>query len=75
MVETDKPEAELAIAFQSIGPVLERFISVDDLLAPIDDGAASGAFITTVTLPPSRWTALCFVRLLSFAALQQRPQV
>ncbi len=42
------PQAELQVAFEAIGPVLERFIAVDDLLEPVADGKATGIFITKV---------------------------
>jgi len=58
-VETDKPEAELAVAFQSIGPVLERFVSVSDLHEPTDDGKASSAFITTSYDATSHFETTC----------------
>jgi len=45
-VETGNPPSELQVAFDTIGPFLERFISVDDLLEPVDDGRTSGLFIT-----------------------------
>lgn len=58
-VETDKPEAELSVAFQSIGPVLERFVSVSDLYEPLDDGKASATFITTSYDATSHFETTC----------------
>jgi len=48
-VETANPHAELDVAFQTIGSVSDqfKFISVDDLLEPVEDGTKSGVFITT----------------------------
>jgi RAB protein geranylgeranyltransferase component A len=45
---TAEPEGELQVAFQTIGPVLEKFVSVDPILVPKHDGAASRVFITKV---------------------------
>jgi Rab GDP dissociation inhibitor len=36
MVETNNPEAELKPAFDLIGDVLEKFITISDLYEPID---------------------------------------
>eukprot|EP00047_Mylnosiga_fluctuans_P001463 m.220493 g.220493 ORF g.220493 m.220493 type:complete len:445 (+) comp10387_c0_seq1:58-1392(+) len=58
-VETAKPEAELQVAFETIGPVLERFISVDDLFEPIDDGKNTGIFITSSYDATSHFETTC----------------
>ena len=42
------PEAELGLAFDAIGPVLQRFVTIEDIFEPVDDGKASGIFITKV---------------------------
>ena len=44
------PEAELSVAFSTIGPVMERFVAVEDIFEPINDGSANGIFITSVRL-------------------------
>jgi Rab GDP dissociation inhibitor len=36
MVETSNPEAELQPAFDIIGDILEKFITISDLYEPID---------------------------------------
>ena len=49
------PEDELKVAFQTIGPVLEKFVSVDPILEPKADGSANGVYITNVRfLTPQR---------------------
>jgi Rab GDP dissociation inhibitor len=58
-VETGSPEAELAPAFATIGPVLERFVAVEDLLAPVDDGRASGVFVTQSYDATSHFESTC----------------
>jgi Rab GDP dissociation inhibitor len=45
-VETANPEAELKVAFDTIGPVLEKFVSIEDILEPVDDGTKSGVYVT-----------------------------
>lgn len=41
------PEAELELGMSLLGPIVESFITVDDLFAPKADGAADGVFIST----------------------------
>lgn len=47
-VETANPEGELGLAFSTIGPVLDKFVSVDDMYEPNDDGTQSGIFVSKV---------------------------
>lgn len=58
-VETDNPEAELDLAFKTIGPVLEKFVAVDDLLEPVDDGKANGMFVTKSYDATSHFQSTC----------------
>ncbi len=58
-VETSNPEAELALGFATIGPVLERFVAVDDMLAPIDSGVSSGVFVTQSYDATSHFESTC----------------
>ena len=37
-VETANPEAELEPGMRLLGPVVEKFVSVSDIMAPNDDG-------------------------------------
>merc|ERR1712146_244029 len=53
------PEAELAPAFQTIGPVLEKFVSVDPLLVPTGDGKDSGIFVTKSYDASSHFETTC----------------
>lgn len=45
-VETEEPEKELALAFQLIGAITKKFVSVSDMFAPNDSGAESNCFIS-----------------------------
>ena len=47
------PEAELTIAYQTIGPVLEKFTTVVDIQQPVDAAAdaSKGIFVTSVRVP------------------------
>lgn len=56
------PEAELDLAFKTIGPVLEKFVAVDDLLEAADDGKASGIFVTKSYDATSHFQSTCQVR-------------
>jgi len=58
-VETSNPEAELQVAFDTLGPVLERFVAVEDLLEPVDDGRKSGIFITKSYDATSHFETTC----------------
>lgn len=58
-VETANPEAELRVAFDTIGPVMEKFVGVEDLFEPIEDGSKSGIFITTSYDATSHFETTC----------------
>eukprot|EP00055_Hartaetosiga_balthica_P002556 m.4415 g.4415 ORF g.4415 m.4415 type:complete len:445 (-) comp2225_c1_seq1:1736-3070(-) len=58
-VETENPEQELEIAFTTIGNILEKFISVDDVVVPTDDGSESNVFITTSYDASSHFETTC----------------
>eukprot|EP00056_Hartaetosiga_gracilis_P019931 m.16676 g.16676 ORF g.16676 m.16676 type:complete len:447 (+) comp8037_c0_seq1:285-1625(+) len=58
-VETGNPEAELDIAFKTIGATLEKFVSVDDVVVPTDDGSESNVFITTSYDATSHFETTC----------------
>eukprot|EP00752_Nemacystus_decipiens_P006824 g6126.t1 len=45
-VETSDPLAELAPAFELLGPVMERFDDVSNTLSPVEDGTADRCFIS-----------------------------
>jgi Rab GDP dissociation inhibitor len=45
-VETDDPTQELQPALELLGPVLDMFVSVSTLFDPLEDGKASGLWIT-----------------------------
>jgi Rab GDP dissociation inhibitor len=47
MVETNNPEAELKPAFDIVGDVLEKFITISDLYEPVDSTFKDNVFITT----------------------------
>ena len=46
-VETSNPEGELNPGLQLLGPILEKFVSVSDLLVPTDNGLESRIFISS----------------------------
>lgn len=45
-VETENPEAELALGFELCGEILERFVEVKDIYEPAEDGSKDGVFIS-----------------------------
>lgn len=46
-VETANPEKELECGLNLLGPILEKFVAVQDLYVPIDDGVKSKVFVST----------------------------
>ncbi|XP_014772262.1 rab GDP dissociation inhibitor alpha [Octopus bimaculoides] len=44
--ETDNPENELSAGLNLLGPIKQKFVSISDLLEPIDDGTDSRLFIS-----------------------------
>lgn len=46
-VETDNPEAELKPGLDVLLPIEDKFLSVDDVYEPVDDGATTKVFLTT----------------------------
>jgi len=46
IVETDKPELEIAPGLQLLGPIYDKFVSVAPLYAPTTSGEADNIFIT-----------------------------
>jgi len=47
MVETDRPEHEIAPGLQLLGTIYEKFVTVTPLYTPVDSGEADNIFITT----------------------------
>ncbi|XP_065340147.1 rab GDP dissociation inhibitor alpha [Cloeon dipterum] len=45
-VETDQPENEIQHGLKLLGPITQKFIWIQDYYEPIDDGLASGIFIS-----------------------------
>lgn len=46
IVETAKPEEEIAPALQLLGPVLDKFVSISDQYEPLNDGTSNNVFIS-----------------------------
>lgn len=58
-VETANPEEELKPALELLGPVIEKFVKVSDVLVPTDDGSKSGVFITTTYDATTHFQTTC----------------
>lgn len=54
-IETKEPEKELKIAYDLIGPVLEKFITVEDIYSPSSSTFADNVFITNTLDPTSHF--------------------
>ncbi|KIY66162.1 rab GTPase activator [Cylindrobasidium torrendii FP15055 ss-10] len=46
IVETDKPELEIAPGLQLLGPIHDKFVSISSLYTPTSDGKSDNIFIT-----------------------------
>ncbi|KAH7928500.1 rab GDP-dissociation inhibitor [Leucogyrophana mollusca] len=46
IVETDRPEQEIAPGLQLLGPIYDKFVSVSPLYTPVSSGQADNIFIT-----------------------------
>ncbi|KAI0756587.1 rab GDP-dissociation inhibitor [Daedaleopsis nitida] len=46
IVETDRPEQEIAPGLQLLGPIYDKFVSVSSLYTPTSSGEADNVFIT-----------------------------
>jgi len=58
-VETDNPENELALAFELIGPVLQKFTNVTPRMVPVDDGSEDKVFVSESYDPESHFDTTC----------------
>lgn len=47
------------MAFELLGGTLERFVSVDPIMVPTDDGSKSGVFLTTSYDATSHFETTC----------------
>ncbi len=47
VVETNKPEEEIAVAFDIIGTVKEKFVKISDRYEPVQNNSNDGLFIST----------------------------
>lgn len=55
VVETEEPEKEIDVAVKLLGPIIERFTSVTEMYAPINDGKDSNLFISKSYDPTSHF--------------------
>lgn len=58
-VETANPEAELKPGLELLGPIKEKFVSVNDILEPSDDGTSSQIFISKSYDATSHFETTC----------------
>jgi Rab GDP dissociation inhibitor len=54
-VETNDPESELKSAFEILGPVLEKFVTVSDIYEPVDPNFTDNVYITSSFDPLSHF--------------------
>lgn len=54
-VETSNPEKELDLAFDLIGPVLEKFVTYEDMYEPSNSSFSDNVFITNTLDPTSHF--------------------
>lgn len=58
-VETDNPEAELTPAMNLLEPILDSFVSVDDIYEPLSDGREDKVFISKSYDASSHFETTC----------------
>mmetsp|Transcript_25054 Transcript_25054/g.40658 ORF Transcript_25054/g.40658 Transcript_25054/m.40658 type:complete len:131 (+) Transcript_25054:1-393(+) len=58
-VETANPEAELQPGLDLLGPIEQKFVSVSDVMEPVDDGKDSQVFITKSYDATSHFETTC----------------
>lgn len=54
-IETDKPENELGLAYDLIGPVLHKFVTFEDIFKPTSNAFSDNIFITNTLDPTSHF--------------------
>lgn len=59
IVETANPESELVPALELLGPIKQKFFSVNDVYKPTDDGTKSQVFISESYDPTSHFEETC----------------
>jgi Rab GDP dissociation inhibitor len=55
VVETDKPEVEIEPALKLLGPIIDKFITVEDYFVPVDDGTKDQVFVSSSYDPCSHF--------------------
>jgi Rab GDP dissociation inhibitor len=58
-VETSTPELELQSAYNLLGPITEKFVSIVDMEEPLEDGAKDGCFISRSYDATSHFETVC----------------
>lgn len=59
VVETENPEQEILPGINLLGPILDRFVSISDILEPIGDGSDDNVFITKSYDATSHFESVC----------------
>lgn len=59
VVETDNPEKEIEPGLALLGPIVEKFIAISDLLEPIDDGTKDQVYISRSYDATSHFGTVC----------------
>ncbi|KAI9225129.1 rab GTPase activator [Blastocladiella britannica] len=58
-IETSTPELELDPAYNLLGPITEKFVSIVDVHEPLADGSADGVFISKSYDATSHFETVC----------------
>lgn len=58
-VETSNPEAELKPGLDLLGPIREKFVSVTDIMEPINPGTENQIFVSTSYDPTTHFETTC----------------
>jgi len=60
IVETEKPEDELKLAYELLGNTEERFTQVQDLFEPVEDGTKDNVFVSKSYDATSHFETVCW---------------
>ncbi|KAI8920455.1 GDP dissociation inhibitor [Entophlyctis helioformis] len=59
IVETDRPEKECEPGLALLGPILEKFVDIQDLYEPVSDGKADGIYVSRSYDATSHFETTC----------------
>ncbi|KAF9987870.1 Rab GDP dissociation inhibitor alpha [Mortierella antarctica] len=59
IIETDNPQVEIAPGLQLLGPIVDKFIQIDDISEPLQDGSKDHVFVSKSYDATSHFETVC----------------